>query len=187
LKGKRDDVIVGTKAGRYRFDEFDFSPRRIRDGLHRSLELLKTDYVDILQLHDIEFVFLDGVFADAYGKLVRLRDEGKCRFIGMTGCPLHTIRRAITETDLDVVLNYAHFTLLNTVAHRPLVADPQANGTAVINATAVALGPLTPAGLKANVPASDALVAASRRADEICAAHGANLAFLVPPRPRRPR
>jgi L-galactose dehydrogenase len=88
-------------------DEFDFSPRRIRDGLHRSLKLLKTDYVDTLQLHDIEFVFLDGVFADAYGKLVRLRDEGKCRFIGMTGYPLHTIRRAITETDLDVVLNYA--------------------------------------------------------------------------------
>jgi hypothetical protein len=26
LKGKRDDVIVGTKAGRYRFEEFDFSP-----------------------------------------------------------------------------------------------------------------------------------------------------------------
>jgi aryl-alcohol dehydrogenase-like predicted oxidoreductase len=125
VEGQRDDVIVGTKAGRYRFDEFDFSPRRIRDGLHRSLELLKTDYVDILQLHDIEFVFLDGVFADAYGKLVRLRDEGKCRFIGMTGYPLHTIRRAITETDLDVVLNYAHFTLLNTVAHRPLVADPR--------------------------------------------------------------
>ena len=151
LRGKRDSVIVGTKAGRYGFDDFDFSPKRIRDGVHASLDLLQTDYVDILQLHDIEFVELGGVFADSYAELVRLRDEGKCRFVGMSGYPLHTIRRAINETDLDVVLNYAHFTLLNTELTDGLLPTADANGTAVINAAAVALGLLTPGGLKQDV------------------------------------
>jgi L-galactose dehydrogenase len=32
--------------------------------------------VDILQLHDVEFVGLDGVFADSYAELVKLREEG---------------------------------------------------------------------------------------------------------------
>ena len=179
LKGKRDDVIVGTKAGRYGFDEFDFSPKRIRDGVHRSLALLQTDFVDVLQLHDIEFVSLDGIFADSYGELVRLRDEGKCRFLGMTGYPLHTLRRAIAETDLDVVLNYAHFTLLNTELTDGLLPTARANGTAVINAAAVALGLLTPAGLTADIPVSEAMVSASRRADRICRQHGTDIAFLA--------
>ena len=66
----------------------------------------------------------------------------------MTGYPLRTIRRAITETDLDVVLNYAHFTLLNTELTDGLLPTAHANGTAVMNAAAVALGLLTPGGFK---------------------------------------
>ena len=179
LKGTSQQAIVGTKAGRYGFDQFDFSPKRIRDGLHRSLELLQRDHVDILQLHDIEFVPLESILTDAYAELVRLRDQGKCRFIGMTGYPLHTIRRAISETDLDVVLNYAHFTLLNTELVDGLLPTANEHGTAVINAAAVALGLLTPAGLKADVGASAEMLEAARRAREICDRRGADIAFLA--------
>ena len=179
LKGTSQQAIVGTKAGRYGFDQFDFSPKRIRDGLHRSLELLQRDHVDILQLHDIEFVPLEGILTDAYAELVRLRDQGKCRFIGMTGYPLHTLRRAISETDLDVVLNYAHFTLLNTELVDGLLPTANEHGTAVINAAAVALGLLTPAGLKADVGASAEMLEAARRAREICDRRGADIAFLA--------
>ena len=56
LSGRREDVILGTKTGRYGFADFDFSPRRIRHSVEESLRLLDTDYVDILQFHDIEFV-----------------------------------------------------------------------------------------------------------------------------------
>ncbi|WP_395310876.1 aldo/keto reductase [Mycobacterium sp. AMU20-3851] len=179
LKDVPDPVLVATKAGRYGFDEFDFSPTRIREGFHHSLRLLQRDHVDILQLHDIEFVSLGGVFEDAYAELVRLKDEGKCRFIGMTGYPLHTLRRAVRETDLDVVLNYAHFTLLNTELTDGLLPAAEENGTAVINAAAVALGLLTPGGLKADVPAGDAVRAAADRAREICLRRGADISFLA--------
>ena len=179
LQDQRDDVIVATKAGRYGFDAFDFRPASIREGVHRSLRLLRTDYVDILQLHDVEFVSLDGVFADAYSELVRLREEGKCRFIGMTGYALHTLRRAITETDLDVVLNYAHFTLLNTALTDGLLPTARAHGTAVMNAAAVALGLLTPAGLKGEIPVSDAVRTAASHVVDMCRQRGVDVAFLA--------
>ena len=48
LAGRRDQLVVGTKAGRFGYTDFDFSPARIRQSLEHSLRLLKTDYVDIL-------------------------------------------------------------------------------------------------------------------------------------------
>ena len=88
LVGRRDRLIVGTKAGRFGYTDFDFSPTRIRRSLENSLRLLKTDYVDILQLHDIEYVPLRPVFEDSYAELAALRDKGLCRYIGMSGYPL---------------------------------------------------------------------------------------------------
>lgn len=179
LRGHRDDVIIGTKAGRYGVDEFDFSPKRIRESLHESLRLLRTDYVDIFQLHDIEFVALDGIFHDSYAELARLKDEGKCRFIGMTGYPIHTLTRAVHETELDVILSYAHHTLLNTRLGTELLPACQERGVGVINAAAVALGLLTPAGSRINVPAGEPIRAAAERAARACAERGVDIAFLA--------
>jgi len=45
-----------TKCGRYGIDTFDYSPTTIRESVKRSLERLKTDYLDTVYLHDVEFV-----------------------------------------------------------------------------------------------------------------------------------
>ncbi|TNC19266.1 aldo/keto reductase [Amycolatopsis alkalitolerans] len=179
LRHRREHVVIGTKAGRYGLDDFDFTPRRLRESLHRSLDLLETDYVDILQLHDIEFVNLDEVFADSYAELLRLRDEGKCRYIGMTGYSLKTLCRAVRETDLDVVLSYAHYTLLNTELSTEFAPLCEQRGVGLINAAAVALGLLTPTGSRIAVPAGEQIRAAARRAVDVCAKRGVDVAFLA--------
>lgn len=179
LAGRREDVLIGTKAGRYGDADFDFSPERIRASVHTSLELLGTDYVDILQLHDIEFVTLDAVFEDSYAELVKLRDEGKCRYIGMTGYPMHTLERAVTETNLDVVLSYAHYTLLNTELATTLAPVADEHGVGVINAAAVGLGLLTPGGVKPHIPATKEIVAAAARARSVAAEAGVDISFLA--------
>jgi L-galactose dehydrogenase len=181
LKGVRDQVLVGTKAGRYGLDRFDFSPARIRASVEESLRRLGTDHVDILQLHDVEFVDLDEVFADSYLELARLRGEGKCRFIGMSGYPIATLRRAIEETDLDVVLSYAHSTLLHSCLQRDLLPLAHARGVGVINAAAVALGLLTPGGSKIGIdhPADAEIREAARRVVALCQARGVDVSFLA--------
>jgi aryl-alcohol dehydrogenase-like predicted oxidoreductase len=45
-----------TKCGRYGIDSFDYSPMTIRESVKRSLERLKTDYLDTVYLHDVEFI-----------------------------------------------------------------------------------------------------------------------------------
>jgi len=45
-----------TKCGRYGLSSFDYSPATIRASVKRSLERLKTDYLDAVYLHDVEFV-----------------------------------------------------------------------------------------------------------------------------------
>ncbi|GAA0730723.1 aldo/keto reductase [Dactylosporangium roseum] len=179
IGARRDSVLIATKAGRYGPTDFDYSPRRIRESLHDSLRRLRTDHVDIFQLHDIEFADLDRLFGEAYPELIRLRDAGKCRLIGMTGYPLRTMRRAVTETELDVVLSYAHFTLLSMRLTGELLPTCAERGTAVLNAAAVALGLLTPKGIRIDHLASAPIRAAAKRAADHCAERGADISFLA--------
>lgn len=57
LKGlPRDQIFVTSKCGRYGEKDFDFSPERLRRSVKDSLQRLQLDYLDLLHLHDIEFV-----------------------------------------------------------------------------------------------------------------------------------
>jgi L-galactose dehydrogenase len=181
LHGERDRVIIGTKAGRKSLREFDFSPESIRSSLDESLRRLGTDHVDIFQLHDIEYANLDQVIADSYAELVRLRDEGKCRYIGMTGYPTAALRTAITATDLDVVLSYAHYTLLDSCLATKLLPVARRRGVGVINAAALALGLLTRGGTRMGTehPAGERIRSAARRAVDVCVRRGADVAWLA--------
>lgn len=178
----RDEVLIGTKAGRFDVDEFDFRPERIRASLQRSLRMLETDRVDIFQLHDIEHVPLGPLFEDSYAELAALRDEGLCRYIGMTGYPIAAMRRAVQETSLDVVLCYAHATLLDNTLLTGLLPAAQERGTGVINASAVGLGLLTPGPVtisNAGHPADPEIRAAAARVKALCAEAGANVSTLA--------
>jgi aryl-alcohol dehydrogenase-like predicted oxidoreductase len=62
----------------------DFSRSNVRAGVEQSLRRMKTDYLDVVQFHaspsraELEE-------NDSVAELIRLRDEGKVRFIGMSG------------------------------------------------------------------------------------------------------
>ena len=52
----RDKIIVATKVGKYRAGEpADFSGTRVTKSVHESLERLQLKYIDLIQIHDIEF------------------------------------------------------------------------------------------------------------------------------------
>lgn len=180
LPAKRDKVILGTKAGRYGLTDFDYSAKRVRESVENSLRLMNTDYLDILQLHDIEHVPLDRVLNEGYAALSQLRDQGKCRYIGMTGYPLATMRRVMAEVDLDVLLTYAHGTLLdNSIGDlEPLAAE---RGVGLINAAALTLGLLSPHGSNVSFehPASSAVRAAAAKMVALCKERGVDAAFIA--------
>jgi L-galactose dehydrogenase len=177
--GWRDKVNLCTKAGRFDVNEFDFSPAAIERSLDASLKRLKTDYVDILLAHDIEFATdFESIFAETADCLHKLKRRGKCRFIGMSGLPLGLLQRAIERCDLDVVISYSHCTLQNQRLVSELLPVAEQHGVGVLNASPLCMGLLTNQGPPPWHPGSDKLKAVARKAVECCRQRGADISFI---------
>ena len=98
LAGHRNEVVVATKCGRYGREDFDFSAKRIRLSVEESLRRLRTDYVDLLLAHDVEFGDIDVVVEETIPTMRRLQEEGKTRCVGISGYPL-SVLMTIALTD----------------------------------------------------------------------------------------
>jgi aryl-alcohol dehydrogenase-like predicted oxidoreductase len=92
LAGRRDEYFLATKCGclleppagaRPPFPH-DYSAANVQAGLEQSLRRLRTDRLDLVQVHMSPS--RDQLTADkTVETLQSLRDEGKIRFIGMSG------------------------------------------------------------------------------------------------------
>ncbi len=134
LKGiPRDRYHLGTKLGRYDSAHFDFSARRVVESVDVSLHRMKTDHFDIMLCHDIEFVEMSQIVDETLPALRKLKEQGKVRFIGISGYPMHIFRYVLERTDLDVILSYNHYTLQNTML-ADLVPWLKSRGVGIMNA-----------------------------------------------------
>ena len=121
LRGKRGGVFLATKCGRYDEDNFDFSYRRILTSIDDSLRRLHTDYVDVYQLHDVEFIAREQVLNEAIPAALKVKEQGKARFVGITGLPVRYLAALVRELDVDTVLSWAHYNLLEDEINDELV------------------------------------------------------------------
>lgn len=177
--GWRDKVYICTKACRLGDAEFDFTPEGTRKSFEASLKRLRTDHVDILLAHDIEFADdYEYVFTETAAVLHQLKKEGKTRFIGMSCYPLPLLKQAIERCNLDVVISYAHCNLWNTRLLTDLLPTAQKHGVGVINASPLAMGLLTNQGPQPWFPGPPEIKAACAKAAELCRGRGADISFL---------
>ncbi|WP_435019905.1 aldo/keto reductase [Tundrisphaera sp. TA3] len=177
--GLRDRVLLGTKAGRLARDVFDFSPAGFRRCFEASLKRLRTDSVDILLAHDIEFAGnLERVFTETADTLHRLKAEGKARFVGMSGLPLAVLREAVERCRLDVVMSYCHYNLQDQTLIGDLLPAADAHGVGVLNGSPLGMGLLTDGGPPAWHPADEEIKAACREAARYCRDRGQDISLL---------
>lgn len=176
LGAKRKDILLATKCGRYDMDAFDFSAERVRASIDESLRRLRTDYVDIFQMHDIEFVDREQVLDEALPVARELQQSGKCRFVGITGLPLGILRDVAERASVDTILSYARYNLmvddLDTEL-RPLCAE---RGIGLINASPLHLRILTERGAPAWHLASDEVKRVGERVASLCRERGVDVA-----------
>ena len=178
LKGHRDKVILSTKLGRYGSDEFDFSADRVPTSVEESLRLLKTEYVDLLIAHDVEFGDLRQVAEETIPAMQKLKEQGKCRFIGFSGYPLGALMELLGKVEVDFVLSYCHYCLYNTALADKLGPEVKSKGLGLINASPLALGLLTNYPPADWHPAPQELKDAARRAADLCRSRGTELSFI---------
>jgi L-galactose dehydrogenase len=179
LEGKRQKVVLATKCGRYGVEEFDFSAKRIRHEVEESLRRLRTDHVDLLQAHDIEFASFDQIIYEAIPTMRELQTEGKARYIGITGYPVSLLKHAAEQVQVDSILSYCRYNLMNTDMDAELMPFAKEREIGLINASPLMMGVLTDRGAPAWHPGSEGLKDAGRRAAAAAARHGANISALA--------
>jgi L-galactose dehydrogenase len=174
----RDKFLLSTKAGRYGVDDFDFSEKRIVASVEESLTRLNTDYIDILYLHDIEFVSSDIIIEEAIPTLNRLKEQGKIRYSGICGLPMQLFETLLPEVDVDAIISYCHYSL-NDTALLELLPLLESNNVGLVNASPLSMGLLSTRGTPQWHLASAELKAACKRAADYCASKGQDIAKLA--------
>ena len=137
LKGKRDQVILATKVGfidqqRYRLDGHR-SADQLMEQFEGSLKRLQTDYVDIIQIHEADYLkwwtddIPDAEDAGIWGALIeddtdydfsdapaveflaKAKRSGKARFIGLTAKNARVLARILKAVEVDSVMTAHQF------------------------------------------------------------------------------
>ncbi|CAK7274794.1 hypothetical protein SEPCBS57363_006344 [Sporothrix epigloea] len=150
---ERSRYFLETKAGRVHGHGFDYSAPAVQASVRRSLQRLRTSYVDLVYAHDAEFVSPAEVVT-AVRALRELRAEGIVRYVGISGFPVDVLaslaQQILNETGepVDAVLSYGHCTVQNTQLLGDSVARMHQAGVAVVlNASLLNMGLLTTRGV----------------------------------------
>ncbi|MEY4569309.1 MAG: D-threo-aldose 1-dehydrogenase [Verrucomicrobiota bacterium] len=182
LKGvPRESYLLGSKLGRYSDVHFDFSAKRVEESLHVSLQRLGTDYLDVLLLHDVEFVPLQQIWEETLPAVLKLKAQGKVRAVGFSCYPMKTFNAVLdqVENDIDCVLSYNRYTLQNTTFVDDLLPRLAAKNIGAMNAGPFSARLLTNAELPAWLKEPEAVKAAARAAAKLCADRGVDIAQLA--------
>ncbi|MDQ0885581.1 L-galactose dehydrogenase [Paenibacillus sp. V4I9] len=174
----RDRFILTTKAGRYGAEVFDFSKKRILESVDESLQRLRTDYIDILYLHDMEFVPFNEILEGAFPALDELKQSGKIRYFGVSGLPVSIFEKALAHKELDSVLSYCHYSL-NDTSLLDLVPLLEQHGVGLVNASPLSMGLLSTRPAAEWHPASGEIQRLCKQAAAHCASKGTDIAKLA--------
>jgi aryl-alcohol dehydrogenase-like predicted oxidoreductase len=129
LAERRDEYVLATKAGHVTggYQGQAWTAETIRDSIGRSLARLKTDCVDLVQLHSCDVAILER--GEVIQALLDAKQAGKTRFIGYSGDG-EAARWAIESGHFDTL--QISFNLLDQEPRRELLPMAQERGMGVI-------------------------------------------------------
>ena len=110
--------------------------------------------------------------------LRKVQQQGKVRFVGVSGYPMKIFRYILDRAPLDVILSYNHYTLQNTML-ADLVPYLKTQGVGIMNAAPFSARLLTNAPLPPWHKATPEVRAICHQAAEHCRAKGSDIAKLA--------
>jgi len=185
----RDKYYLSTKVGRYGKDgvnTWDYSGKRATESVYESMERLNVDYVDIINVHDIEFQAslpggLQKVVDETLPALVELRKKGVVGHVGITDLQLENLKWVIDNSEpgtVESVLNFCHY-CLNDDKLVDFLDYFESKGIGVINASPLSMGLLSHRGAPDWHPAPQPLMEACRKAAQHCESKGVEIEKLA--------
>jgi L-galactose dehydrogenase len=178
----RDKYYLSTKVGRYGKDgknTWDYSGKRATESVYESMDRLNIDYIDLINVHDIEFQAalpggLQKVCEETLPALVELKKKGVVGHVGITDLQLKNLKWVIDHSEegtVESVLNFCHY-CLNDDELVDYLDYFEGKGIGVINASPLSMGLLTMRGVPDWHPAPKPLVEACAKAAQYCREKG---------------
>jgi len=181
---ERNRYYLSTKVGRYGHNgvnTWDYSGRMARESVFKSMERLHVDYLDIINVHDIEFADLVQVCDETLPALVELREQGIVGHVGITNLTLHHFRYVIDHVPdgtVESILSFCHY-CLNDDALTDYLDYFESKGIGVINASPFSMGLLTERGAPTWHPAPQPLQDMCKKAAAYCKSQGKSIEQLA--------
>ena len=178
----RDKYFLSTKVGRYGKDgvnTWDYSGKRVTESVYESMERLNVDFIDLINVHDIEFQAalpggLQKVVDETLPALVELKQKGVVGHVGITDLQLENLKWVIDHVEegtVESVLNFCHY-CLNDDKLADFFDYFEQKGVGIINASPLSMGLLSVRGVPDWHPAPKSLVEACAKAAKHCADKG---------------
>lgn len=178
----RDKYYLSTKVGRYGRDGKNFwgySAERVTASVYESMERLNIDYIDLINVHDVEFQGdlpsgLQKIVDETLPALVKLREKGVVGHVGITDLQPENLKWVIEHSEpgtVESVLSFCHYCLNDEMLLDYLDFFEQ-QGVGVINASPFSMGLLSQRGAPDWHPAPEALKEACRKATKYCDRQG---------------
>lgn len=137
LRGRRDAVILATKAV-MRGDAYTYG--NVMKSVEDSLTRLQTDYVDLIQLHELESTSWEQAVEDVLPAFLKLREQGKVRAFGVNAGALGLLLPFVQAGNTDTVQTFMRYNLLDHTAKDELLPLARERGVGVINGSVLAMG-----------------------------------------------
>jgi aryl-alcohol dehydrogenase-like predicted oxidoreductase len=181
---ERNRYYLSTKVGHYGdvgISTLDYSAKRVTESVYESLERLNVDYVDIINVHDIELGDLEQICKETLPALVELREKGIAKHVGITNLTLSHFKYVIDHVPagtVESVLSFCHY-CLNDDALVDYLDYFEEKGVGVINASPFSMGLLTEKGAPDWHPASKPLQNVCKKAADYCKSKGKSIEALA--------
>lgn len=181
---ERDRYYLSTKVGRYGKDGinlWDYSAEKSIESVFESMERLNVDYIDLINVHDIEFADLDKICEETLPALVELKNKGLVRHVGITNLTLRHFVYVIDNVPpgtVESILSFCHYTL-NDDSLADYLDYFERHGVGVINASPFSMGLLTERGAPEWHPAPNQLKKLTAKAANHCKRKGESIEKLA--------
>ena len=184
-----EKYYLSTKVGRYGkngVNTWDYSAKRAQESVYESMERLNVDYIDLINVHDIEFQGdmeggLQLIVDETLPALVELREKGMVKHVGITDLQPENLKWVVEHAPagtVESILNFCHYSLNDTLLADYLGFFEQ-HGVGVINASPFSMGLLSQRGAPAWHPAGKDLQRACAKAAAYCEEQGYSIDKLA--------
>ncbi len=92
--GRREEIFLATKFGiKIRNGKMEIcgTPEHVEEACKASLERLQTDHIDLYYQHRVDPITSIEKTVEA---MIKLKNDGKIRYLGLSECSAQTLRRA---------------------------------------------------------------------------------------------